>query len=371
MSAPPKRVVFTGDVLRPRPDALKPAQNENIDWLARILRTPIGMAADLPCEIVNWDDRWELAARLDTGTVTAVYGACGLRPGIEAWARIHAAPALPRAVDEMLAPLFADSLVIGFELPPWLTGLCTRLGLSFIDCAISPLRFLDDLMFRLTPSDPAMADALAPWAVDEAAIRLAAGTVSGHVSRGFTDPPRPDSLLVVLQTPHDRVVIDEGRFIRLTDRLEALTEVARGYRHVLIRPHPLEPGAATLETVQAALPGARATRENVYRLIAHPNVAGVAALSSSCVAEAACFGKRGHYLMPGGAPAEGPGAVTVDHALLAPDLWRDLMAAAGIAVSPQDGLRLVAKPNRFRQQLRSAWGYNEIDTDIFVAWALR
>ena len=46
-----------------------------------------------------------------------------------------------------------------------------------------------------------------------------------------------------------------------------------------------------------------------------------------------------------------------------------MLAASPCPVTPKDGLRLPAKPNRFRQQLRSAWGYNQIDTDIFIEWA--
>ena len=52
-----------------------------------------------------------------------------------------------------------------------------------------------------------------------------------------------------------------------------------------------------------------------------------------------------------------------------PDFWREVLAPTGLELTPKDGLRLPAKPNRFRQQLRSAWGYNQIDTDIPVQWA--
>ena len=61
--------------------------------------------------------------------------------------------------------------------------------------------------------------------------------------------------------------------------------------------------------------------------------------------------------------------VNIDHTILMPDFWRDLLGAVGCAVSKRDGLRLPAKPNRFRQQLRSAWGYNQVDTDISARWA--
>ena len=372
MTHPPAKVIFTGDFLRPMPEDLRPAQHENIYWLARLLQEPVRMATGLPCEILRWHHSWIEGARLETSTIEAIYGAFWRQPDIHAWAEIFAAETLPAAVEDLFADLFRDSLVIGFELPPYLVQFCTRHDIAFIDCALSPIRFMDDLVFQISTSTPDMTAALAPYQVPEDLIRLSAGVVAGHAARMFPDPPQPNGLLVILQTPFDKGVIHNGRFVSLSERLDTLCEIADGYRDVLIRTHPLDPEALARDTVQAALPQARLTGENVYRLMAHHNLAGVAALSSSCLIEATYFGKTSHALMPApsaeqaGAPRA---AVNVDERLLCPDFWRDLLGAAGCEVSPHDGLRLPAKPNRFRQHLRTAWGYNQIDTDIFVQWA--
>lgn len=369
---PPDRIVVTGDFLRPGAAALRPTQNENIDWLAKLLRVPLEMATDLPLETVAWDDNWINGARLDTPAIEAIYAAFWLRADIHGWARIYAAPQLPAAVEGLFERLFAGALVIGFELPPYLTGFCTRHGIPFIDCSISPVRFMDDLLLRLSTSDLQIDQALRGYGVAEEMIRLQAGVLSSTAAKANLRPPPPNSLLVVLQTRFDKVVIENRRFTGLLDHLETLRGIAAGYDAVLIRQHPSEPQPDLCAAVQAALPGSQVTGENFYRLVSHDNLRGVAALSSSCVAEAGYFGATGHYLLPGFTPeafVPGQAAVDVDGIVLAPDFWRDLLGAGGCPVSAPDGLRLPAKPNRFRQHLRSAWNYNQVDTDIFVQWA--
>lgn len=51
-----KRIIVTGDFLRPSPNKFRPTQNENIRWLAQLLNVPVTMATGLPVQEVGWDD---------------------------------------------------------------------------------------------------------------------------------------------------------------------------------------------------------------------------------------------------------------------------------------------------------------------------
>lgn len=373
----PRRITFTGDFLRlaavapaGRP---RPTQHENIFWLAQLLREPLQQATGLPVETVHWDPDWVQGARLECETIRAIYRAFWLEPRIESWARIHAARKLPPQVEGLLEGLFAGSLVVGFELPPWLGGFLRRRRIPFVDCTLSPVRFMDDLLFELSSNHPGIHAACRPHAVPEALIRLQAGMVAAHAARGMAQPPRPGSLLLVLQTSHDRSLIRGGRFARLHEHLPQLEALAAAHAEVLIREHPLQPRPELCALLLERLPRARLTDENTYRLLGHPNLRAVTALSSSVLAEARFFDKRSHRLLPeergAGATGTEAGPVTLGDMVLAPDFWREVLAPLGLKLSPRDGLRLPPKPNRLRLQLRSAWGYNRIDTDIAVGWA--
>jgi len=178
--------------------------------------------------------------------------------------------------------------------------------------------------------------------------------------------------LIILQTSFDKAVIQGHRYTTLAEHMSAVEAVAEGYDNVLIKEHPLEPQPNIRDRISMAMPNAQVTKENFYRLVSHQNLKGVAALSSSCVLEARYFGKNGHYILPGFDSKTllvGSEGHYIDDILICPDFWRDILAPSQCPTTAKDGLRLPPKQNRFRQQLRSAWGFNQIDTDIIVDWA--
>lgn len=366
-----RRIVFTGDFLRPSVDKWRPTQHENIQWFAELLRVPVQMATGLPTEMVHWDNHWINQPVFDADSAAALYRALWLEPSIQSWAQLYDQAELPDYVENFLLRLFGESFVIGFEIPPYLSRFFNRHGIGHVDCALSPIRFMDDLLFSIVPSDSALREKVKQHTVPEALIRLQAGVVGSNVAKVNPKPPRPNTLLLILQTNYDKVVIEDGRFVTVLDHMDTLREIARGYDSVLIKQHPLEKQQAVLATLLQQLPNAHETGENFYRLVAHPNLKGVAALSSSCVYEARAFGKKGHFLMPGPAAYDGitGEGLTIGNALITPDFWRDLLGGAGLSVTPHDGLALPERANRFRKQLRSAWSFNEIDTDIEASWA--
>lgn len=367
-----KRIVVTGDLLRPSAGGMQPTQHENISWIYQLLKTPLNMATGLPVEILHWDGNWINQSRLDSGTIEAIYRMMGMKPGVRTWARLFSTDAFPAPVEDMFLRMFKDSFVVGFELPPYLVAFFARHDIGFVDCSLSTVRFMDDMLFAMSSNSEAITQALGRYAVSDDFIRLQAGMVSSNVAKANPKPPRPNSLLVILQTCFDKVVIDQGRFVTVLEYFDTLKSIAKGYDHLLIKEHPFEPQPETVEYLTKMMPRVRVTEDNFYRLVSHDNVTGVMALSSSCVHEASYFGKAGHYLLPGydlSRHVAGIQSFNIDDVLISPDFWRDVLAESQCAVTALDGLRLPSKPNRFRQQLRSAWSYNQIDTDIAVQWA--
>lgn len=372
MTPKPEKILFTGDFLRPAAGTFRPTQHENIRWLAHLLDVPVRMATGLASDIVVWDDRWKNQALFDKATIESIYNAFWLEPGIESWPQVYSAQTLPGPVEALLTRIFRGSFVIGFEMPPMLVHFLHRQGIAYVDCALSPVRFMNDLLFGLSASGSDMLRAMQPHGVPRGLQELEAGIVSAHVAKLYPDPPLPNSLLVVMQTSYDKALIEGRRFVDLLDHLEELKTLAMQYSNTLIKHHPIEPQHEICNTLLRCLPNASLTEENFYRLVAHPNVDGVAALSSSCVHEAGYFGKRQHILMAGvdfETSAVGSDVLDIGDAIMMPDFWRDVLAAANLDVTEKDGLSLPSKPNRFRLQHRTAWGYNQIDTDIAVAWA--
>lgn len=372
MTKPIRRIAFTGDIFRPSAGSFRPTQNENIVWLSKLLSVPLNMATGLPSVVVHWDNNWLSKAKIDSDFAKAAYQGFWLQPNIRSWAYIYNLDRLPPFLESVLYSYFEDSLVIGFEIPPYLASLFNKFHLPFIDVSMSPIRFLPDVIFEMSSNVPSISESLSKHKVSEAVIELTAGVLTSHVAKGNRAPPRPDTMLVVLQTPFDKVVINKGRFDSILNYISELRHHVSRHSSLLIKEHPVEAQPDIVARLRSEFPHAQVTEENFYRLISHDNLRSVVALSSSCVSEARYFGKIGSYLIPDAERVKnvaGLRGVNIAEEIIVPDFWRDILEGLGLDVSRKDGLRLPVESNRFRKQLRSAWGYNQIDTDIVVKWA--
>ncbi len=358
-------VLVSGDVLRPHGGAEAPRsmQNENILWLFRLLRRALGEATGAAPGRVLWGKGFD---------TEGFYAACGEPIGLEAWARLYAAESLPEAALSVVAQAFADAkAVIAFEMPPVLRNALALLGVPVIELAIHPVRFGPDIFFAADSSHPECYAALLAFHVPPRRFDAWADLVAATAVKLGPQELQGD-LLLLGQTRGDRSLIEHGRLRDLADAAPALRRLAAAHRGVIFRPHPYDSGDFGL--LRAGIPFRRIHRtdSNVYALLAHEDLAGVAAISSSVLVEARHFGKPAHALgQPSFTLAEDRQDATPGRQLslvegwLDADLWRAALAPV-MAVTAPDGQRFRPPPNALRLALRNFWGFNAITTDFLV-----
>lgn len=366
-----RRVVFTGDFLRPNVMGDRPTQHNNIRWLQNMLATQIAMATGLPQDVVSWGASGIQDGRLTASDVKSVFHSFGLKPDIRSWALVHGMTELPARFEAMLDYLFADSLVVGFEIPPYLEHYCNRRNIPFVAATIHPVRFLDDIFLGMRSNVFELQERLFAHRVDENFIRVMAGVQRASAARALTETLKPDSALFVMQTWYDQSQIENGRFISASDYLDQIAAIARDHSELLVKEHPLAPNPATV-MIQASIPNIRMVTGNVYGYLSAPEIRLLGTMSSSVGVEAPYFGVPTRFLLRDPiqrriAP-EDPvdGYIGIQDAYLAPDFWRDLLEPL-LPVSPADQIRVPQKPNRLRISMRSFWNFNQIDTDIASA----
>lgn len=370
-----KRIVFTGDFLRPSWDGKAPTQHYNIQWCRDLLGRQIAMATGLPVEMVVWDHAGVSADSLNRLAIEQIYKTAGVPLSIVSWAELYDASDLPTRVEQFFASLFRDALVVGFELPPYIESVLTRAGVPFVDVIIHPVRFLDDIFLGIRTSDPSASAVLARHAIAEEFIELMAGLQSAAARRGSSFAPPSGASLLLLQTRFDRTQIRDGKFIGALHFLDEITAIAEASSVLYVKEHPLEAGTNHAAAVRSAVRNVEMTNENVYRLMAHEKIQTVATLSSSTGIEARYFRKDGRFLykepnrfaVDGNQP-EPDQFVGVFDAALSADFWRETLASV-LPTSRQTGVRIPFKANRLRTSLRSFWSFNEIDTDFPVSLA--
>jgi hypothetical protein len=356
-----REVVVIGDVLRPDARGQVGGTDRPTQWLYHAVHRLIGLASGLPVTLLTPTRCRPLADWL-----------VAQRPPDQAdmwWAAMHAELRADLTPDLLLDALLGRFCVT-YEAPPWLTTLLDQLRVPWLDIRLHPVRFLDDLIFAvLSPNAETQADVL-ELALPESHVVATAG-LREAMALLITESNLPDGTLLVLgQRPFDATQIIAGGFFDAGPQRAEIDAICRAHRAVLLKPHPS--GEAHTLLLAAAASRANvlgATGDNIYRLLALPQISAVLTVNSSAAVEAAYFGKRVHSLAPPairlawhGADDDASGHAALDTVLLCPDFWR-IVLAPHARVTARDGMRLPAKPNRLRIALDSFWNFNEIDTD--------
>ena len=360
-----RRIVLTGDLLRPGDEAFGPAQTGNILWLHRLLRRPIAAASRLEVEALAWAPPPGSGA---TGFDTpGFYAEAGATPDIDGWVTLFDADALPAAAVARFARAVDGAVaVIGFELAEVQKRLLSQFGIPWIDLNIHPIRFGPDVFFAVQTNHPDVAAALMPHHAEDHVFEPWADLLAATAVKAPLSHPVEEGVLVVGQTRIDRALIAHGRLVDLSDFAEGFHRAIGPEGRILFKPHPYNNDGFGLHGIGLPLRRILQLEDNAYLLMAQDAVRRVVGVSSSLVAEARFFGKDGVFL--GESPfriAPSRDAVapllhaSVPEAWLWADFWRDLLAPL-IDVGARDGRRPALGPNALRTALRQFWGWDEI-----------
>ncbi len=353
-------ITIIGDVLRPDGSGRSGGVDRATTWLFDAVKRQLNLACGLPVEIVTAIREAELRGWFTARDPSAAH---------RHWAGAYSGMARSETFEAILLHRLRRRFVVGYEMPPWLHRLLHAIEAPYLDLRLHPMRFLDDLLFAARASDPATRSALLARAVAETEVVITAGLREAmcHMISAATVPA--NTLIVVGQRPLDSSQIVDGTFFDALPRAGEIHEICARYTAVLLKPHPLEPDHSLLLIAAGAPNVAGVVRDNIYRLMALPEIAAILTVNSSIAYEAPYFGKQVLTLAPlpmrPGWRGMADGAdiyASLDDFVLSVDFWR-LVLAPHMPVSAPDGVRLAPKANRLRIALDSFWNFQEIDTD--------
>jgi hypothetical protein len=361
-----RRIVFSGDVLRPTDTSFRPAQTENIRWFHRLFRQQAAEATALPVSVVAWGEG------VDTHHL---YEMWGVEKSWRGWAQIFDAGFAPEGVIAHIEQCFSDAVVIGFELPESIKRILSYLGIPFLDFSIHPVRFLSDVFFAVQTNDPDVFESMLPHHADAASFYGPAGLVAASALKFMPRlRPRGDTL-VVGQTRIDRSLVHGGRVLDLSDFAPELRRILGLDGRIVFKPHPYADTDFGLLAAGIPLRAMNLTRANIYALMACEGIRRVVGVSSSVLMEARYFGQPSLFLhepsfdIPDRAADAVPGQhLSIVDACFDVDFWREALAPL-VRVTAPDGQRFRRPPNSLRISLRNFWGMNELTTDFAVAIA--
>ena len=355
-------VTVAGDLLRPDGSGRPGGTDRATLWLWNAVKRSIYLATGLATE------------PLTAATIPALYQWIELlRAPVDAdpyWASIHAYMPWSAPLEQLVLERLRRRFCIGYEMPPWLVRLLDEQAIPYVDIRLHPVRFMDDLMFAVRASRIETQATVLPMAVSESEVIVTAG-LREAMCRFISESRVPDNtLLVAGQRRFDSTQIVDGAFFDSEPLAAGIHAICARYAAVVLKPHPLDRHHSLL-TVASGAPARilGVIDDNIYRMMALPQISAVLTVNSGVAHEAPYFGKRVHALAPlsirpvwRGAEADIQSHASLDDVVLTPDFWRTILAPHA-PVTAADGMRLPPKPNRLRIALDSFWNYQQIDTD--------
>ncbi len=302
-------------------------------------------------------DRFTL---MKDGTPKALIAAAANLPrDIEGWTYLFSDPRALDTAAALIAPLLDADMVIGFEMPPNMIRVLSRMGKRFLDLGQDPIRFCPDLFLRVRGNDPALARKLTGWIVPDSAIQAAAGALKTRLG-GNRD--RPSGVLFAGQMPIDSSLIATAAVAHAGSFFDRIEQRVNG-RDLLLKPHPSAPNSPDLIALYQRFPDARFIDDNIYALLSHAGIEDVVTLSSSVATEAPYFGKTALPLINADHLAISPDAVSAFHRI---DARVGTTAFWGALIDDLPAFMFVEAPARpLRQRFSVSWGFAS-DMDAIV-----
>ncbi|MDJ0825672.1 MAG: hypothetical protein QNJ16_09225 [Rhodobacter sp.] len=343
------RVAILDDVFRCIENGTGP-HPDNLLWLDAVLAPAIRALGGSQVRVSSHDFA---ERRVDAGEAMA---ACGLTPGIGAWAQILEMDETSVIGPWLLGALAEIDVVVGFELPNVIFDALAGAGLTVVDLTFSPIRFLGDLCLDVRTNDPGLKTHLKAIAIPEDEVLAEVAQIAATVRRKFNGVRAAASLgaagVLLGQTRVDASLIEAGQVVRLADYTDRILAWADPFDTVILKPHPY--GARALDVPELRRSGKRVVRTatSPYQLFSYENVIGAAGISSGSLIEAGWFGvDANRFLTP---PRERHGTRPVERvssAVFTAPFWRAWRAGD----APLEGARRLPS---LRAQVKHDWGYD-------------
>lgn len=346
-----RRILFTGDLLRPGPASQPGWSNRFIAAFYASLGPILRSAVNVPVgRVLSEPGGFDQAGFYETLQ----------RPfAVEEWLSLFSGDArLDPTAERLLIEPFEDALVIGYELPEVMRRAFENHGIPCIDLSFGPIQFMDDATVILRSRNRALMDRLCRFNLPDGMIEAAAGIVKATALWTPTDeqPPGP-AVLFCASAPNARSLYGNGRYFSFLDFEDEVRALAADHRTVYFKPHPRAFCTAEEVAFFRTLPGIRFTTANIYwMMVTVETLETVVSLCSSVSLEARYFDKRGisllrpsAVLLDGQKPKESydDASVSVLYDVWSGQFWRTVLEPF-VPLSHGGTVELPPKPNRLR-----------------------
>ncbi|MGS2720419.1 polysialyltransferase family glycosyltransferase [Paraglaciecola aestuariivivens] len=361
-----KKVVFLADFLRFSAFSKEPIVTiKSTQWLAKTLDFPLRQVL----QNIEFQQKWHKKG-VDS---YEYYAAIGKTPNLAGWASSLYDINANTKLDKLTQRDFANSLVIGCELPEVLCQSFERNGIIYLDTVASPIRFSEDIINCWRSNYLPIQLKLAEFMYDKSLHYYFANMIQAKFIWAATEKICEETALIVGQVNDDKSLIDKklGKLVSLDAYEHNILEILKKYPQVLYKPHPYSNNSGYLEKlIKSKKYNINCTDTNYYQLLCTENISHVYGINSGSLTEAQYFNKPAtHFMDPLYNIADCTNAasivntpVEIGHQWLTPQFWKSILKSV-VQVNEGELPRMdhLSYKNTLRRSLNADWNFAQID----------
>lgn len=297
--------------------------------------------------------------------VLKFYSLCGYEYCEQNWLKISSGE-ISEAAEEHFVSSFKDYFIITYHANPTMLKIFQKYNIDYIDIFEGSVRFLEDIHLVMRSNNLGVYQQLLKYRYPEEFMKIEAGRLAA-VQKQFGINYfnlKENSLLLCGQTSSDISLLVDGKYISLSDCEDRFEEILTKYDYLYYKPHPFCQNDIINQKFIGKFTDYEICRHNFYGLLSAPQIAGVAALSSSCLKEAEYFRKNIHVLShlyvdyyKDDEYIDIDKFVILSNEYYSPTFWEDILSPC-MDTKKTPYFMFNNNANFLRDNIFSRWGYN-------------
>lgn len=364
-----KNVFIMGDLLRPwkTGDQSRSGAFRNVQWLYHLVSRSIE-SIGLPVTVIDWS-RNSINIKYSLFDAAEYYQSMGMDISLENWSILANLTEPCDILINRLQGFFENSLVLGYEMSRMQMATLDKMGISYIDVVLHPVRFADDILHAARTNNLEIHKILQTCHFDQEIICAAASQLMAKVSRIPKTINLPmDSSIILGQVWTDRAISkSSGGFYKIDDFHHEILSIINRHAAVVYKPHPYEFISEQNSGITKVFKSIVSSNLNFYILLCQPTVSSVYGLNSSGLYEAKYFGRDAKYFIPPqylfnddirGENIKINDFITLSEIWIKSDFWSVIL---GVEDNDFSISKNIITKNKLRGSMNTDWGYDAID----------
>jgi len=340
-----------GDLLRPDQN-LRFGGDHNVKWLGDIV-TPA-----LTLDVVKIDGHYIQKNFPDYFSSIFDKRYSSYQDIATEWAHFYDADLPPMETRDLLDRMMSR-IIISFETPPSILRYIEKVGGTYVDIKVSPIRFGQDLLLSFFSNSQKIFNKLRQFGIPDNFLLTEAALLERRLSQLFPKFELPSGSAVFLaQSSFDSTLISGGKLVRISDNRELIESLIAG-RQCFIIPHPNEPKSVGATQFLEQFPSAQVISHNTYNVMCHAKDLHFITISSGSGSEAEVLCSHRNnavsFISQNNMSVKGERYgkfVHVAAAFWSPVFWQAILSPETPVFAPDNFL---IEPDRLRNHIGERW----------------